>query len=564
MTDNTKIAYLGPQGTYSHLALIKIKHGDNGIPCRSIPEIITKVINAEVAHGLIPLENIIQGLVTESWDLLLQNRGKINIGKSIVLDINHALGMLPEHFLAIGGSLENIPAVYSRDQALQQCLRFLTSHVAQATIHQIESTTAAIELIRNKNITAAVIAAKETLSQSGLVIVAENIADQKDNKTRFALVTQGDAESLYLSKSDLSCPPGDYVTSIAINPQKDRQGILYDMLQVISAQHKVNMLSIHSRPDAAGGFVFFLDLEGHYNSREIAGCLNELKNYCKKLTGDIAEITLLGCYQREEFKPIPFKSIGIVGGNGMMGRWFKNFFLGLGFSILVIDRESSISYAEFCAQVDVILLSIPMTQVSEVLANLRPHLRPGQLLVENCSIKSCSLPLLQDSLLDGVELLGIHTMFKGDIDSLKGENIVITRTNNSSKMAYALEDLFYKHGANIVHAGIDEHDKGTAFTQGLVNLVLLLISDVMVRNFDRYDQAVMFNTKISRQVLALIKRSLGQNDELIRDLQFLNSHSPAIRAEFLRVAREIIDAIDKKDSNKLSECINRSRVFFAD
>ena len=560
-TKTERIAYLGPRGTYSYLALTRMGYGANAIPCSSIAEVMRCVAAGEVHYGIVPLENVKQGPVTETWDLLLQYRDQIFITGSYLLPIEHALGMLPGRFAQLQNRLDQIPAVFSRDQALQQCAHFLSSRMPQTSSHEVNSTVAAIDLVQSQQNNAAVIAAKETLLEYGMEVVAEGISGEVVNKTRFAIVNNVSAARIKETQPAIECA-GNCVTSIGIDPKKDRQGILYDLLQVISVRHKINMLSIHSRPNTLGGFVFFLDLEGSLASPQLVNCLADLKDYCKNITGDLAEISVFGSYQREEFRPMPFKSIGIIGGHGIMGRWFHKFFTDLGFATVIVDRDTSVGFAEFCAQTDVIVLSLPMTQTVGVFKQLVPYLRPHHLVVENCSIKDCILPPLLGLLPPEVELLGMHTMFKGDINDLKGESIVITQTDKSGDKALALEDLFYKHGAHIFHADIDQHDRGTAFTQSLINLLLLLIAETMTQKYGNYDEVIPFNTRTSRQVFALIKRVLQQNEELIRDMQMLNKHSVEFRKAFITTANKFVSALESGDYEMLLASLKNSRRFF--
>ena len=104
---------------------------------------------------------------------------------------------------------------------------------------------------------------------------------------------------------------------------------------------------------------------------------------------------------------------------------------------------------------------------------IRDSLRPGQLVVENCSVKDCSLDTILEDLPKGVECLAIHTMFGEKISSLTGENIVVTSTTSSGPLSDKLENLFEKRGAIVSRVSPDQHSEATALVQSLVHSILL-------------------------------------------------------------------------------------------
>ena len=558
-------AYLGPKGTNTELALKKSNKTINSTACVSISAVFDAVLSGQVDSGFIPIENMIQGPVTETLDSLLECHGQIVISDSFTMPITHALGVSQEFWAHIKDDYSKIKTVYSKDQAIQQCSKYLRQHLPKAEFVYVESTVKAIETVTLQRLNAAVIAPEEALLGNNFQIIQKNIADTSFNKTRFVFITQGNIKQKELTWKEeyarLDTAKVDYVTSIAIDPRKDRQGILHDMLDVISSKHKVNMLSIHSRPNSTGGFVFYLDLEGHLGSVAIGNCIEDLRSYCSSITGGTAEIAVFGCYEREAFKSSLFKSIGIVGGAGIMGQWFNSFFTSAGYLIHIKDKNTNISWTDFCSQCDVIILSVPMSEIGNIATEIAPYLQPGQLIVENCSIKNSSLPILSGILPSSVELLGIHTMFGGDIESLRGENVIITKTTSSAQAAQEFADVIYKYGAKITEASIDTHDHAVSYTQSMAQLIAIILAELMADNFPDVASIKTFNTRNSRQIFSVVKRVLNQNDELITALQLLNKKSNGIRNDFLQIANKIISNLNSGSKHELLESVKKSRKF---
>ena len=340
----TEYAILGPAGSYSEMAFRRFKQAGAPVKyCRTIREIFESVVDGTVKAGLVPLENLLQGPINETLDSLALYRGDVQIVDAIVLPLSHALGVLP------GVQLTDIRRVVSHYQALDQCAGFLSRELAHAETQAVASTSSGIHLVsQGVDRSVAVIAGEESLRESGLEVIFSNISDSPDNRTRFALIKLRDertvsrfadqlfdgdvqiAESSEMQRGEMpgensahraivkavsgdsaaeELPPSlagrhtvagsTYITSMMIIPGRDRQGLLHEVLTVISVEGGVNISSIHSRPDLRGGFVFYLELEGAEGEQRVKGCLDRLRDYCRTATGDVAEVVVFGSYRRQ-------------------------------------------------------------------------------------------------------------------------------------------------------------------------------------------------------------------------------------------------------------------------
>ncbi|MCB0346235.1 MAG: prephenate dehydrogenase/arogenate dehydrogenase family protein [Bdellovibrionales bacterium] len=548
----TEIAYLGPEGTYTERALKEHFPSVRRKAYQTIADVVEAVADGSAAAGFVPFENVLQGPVVETLDHLLAHKDSIRITNSVFLTISHALGA-PE-----GANLGGLTRIYSHTQALRQCSQFLRTSAPQASSEAVSSTALAAKMVADSaDLSCGAIAPKETLQLAGLNVLSEDIGDSKQNKTRFVLLKRaGEAE-------DILAGSGPWSTTIAIEPGRDRQGLLYDLLGIISKRFDVNLLSIHSRPDTRGGFVFFIDLEGRVGTPALDDCLEALDEYCTTETGKTAGVSVLGSYIREPFYTRSIRSIGIIGGLGLMGQWFGKLFSELGLAVRISDTAGGEPLEALCAECDVLLLSVPMASAKQVIDQVAPLVRPGQLIAENCSIKNSSLPHMIQALPEGCEVLGVHTMFGPQTEDLRGQNVVITSTERSGTKAQELEDLFYKYGANILHADIAHHDKVSAYIQSLYHLVLIGLAEVMRSEFTSAEDLEKFSTPNARALFEPMKRIVRQRDELIRDLQTLNDQAPQTRQLFLDTFSELVKALDDHDIDRLLTSARRSEEFLS-
>ncbi len=184
------VAFLGPAGTYTEIALKQFIKFEAATPCKSIADVFRMVYERKCDAGFVPLENSVGGPISETAELLNKYKGQIRIHESHLMGISHALGVLPK-----AGSFGHIPDateitdIYSHDQAFAQCSNYLRTHLPKAQPHHTNSSAAAIAMVREKELyTAGVIAARGSLTQGGFRIIAEGISDEKSNETRFALI----------------------------------------------------------------------------------------------------------------------------------------------------------------------------------------------------------------------------------------------------------------------------------------------------------------------------------------------------------------------------------------
>lgn len=255
------VAYLGPPATFSHQAALRnFGSSLDYLPLPSISDIFAAVDRGDADYGVIPIENSTEGSVGHTLDMLAES--DLKILAQVFLEITHNLiARVP---------ISEIRRVYSRDQALAQCRRWLQTHLPRAELVEVPSTSRAVELA-GAEAGAAAIASALAADHFGVPIVAPGIQDKADNTTRF----------LVMGRS--SGPPageGRDRTSLLISIS-DSPGALHSALEPFK-RRGVNLCKIESRPSRkrVWDYYFFLDFEGHHNDRAVQDLLAELREHC--------------------------------------------------------------------------------------------------------------------------------------------------------------------------------------------------------------------------------------------------------------------------------------------
>ena len=283
-----KIAYLGPEGSYSHLAaeiFLKETKGaddkapferDECIPFRNFPEVFAAVESGRVAAAAVPIENSLQGGVLQNLDLLQCADGLYAV-REHVLKIDHRL------IYRTGTPFREIGRVYSHRQALDQCAAFLSRETPFAALKETESTALGIGKAADDESgkSAAIAGAHTAFIPDGFTMSEECVSDEKNNFTQFLLIEKGrerlpEASDKFFFST--VCP--------------HRPGSLMSLLRIIAA-HGINMTKSESRPvkDRPGEYRFFVEAEGDAAGERVKDALSEIEK-------GVLECKLLGAYKR--------------------------------------------------------------------------------------------------------------------------------------------------------------------------------------------------------------------------------------------------------------------------
>ncbi|TVZ38631.1 chorismate mutase [Alteromonadaceae bacterium 2753L.S.0a.02] len=267
-----KVAYLGPEGTFTQQAAIKhFGHSAKTISLAAIDEVFREVASGAAHFGVVPVENSTEGIVTHTLDNFLGS--SVKICGEVVLRIHH-------NFLVSDVTrTESITRIYSHAQSLSQCRKWLDAHYPRAERVAVSSNSEAAKRLKGEW-NAAAIAGKMAAELYGLTILDESIEDQPDNSTRFLIIG-----------SDEVAPSGDDKTSVVVSTRNE-PGALHDLLDPFH-RFGIDLTRVETRPSPTGtwNYVFFIDFTGHISHPDIQNALQEVSQR-------VSELKILGSYPK--------------------------------------------------------------------------------------------------------------------------------------------------------------------------------------------------------------------------------------------------------------------------
>ena len=267
-----RVAFLGPENTFSHLAVRK-RFGTHAVavPLATISETFRAVEAEQAEAGVVPVENSTGGVIAETLDCLLDSSLRICAEAHIPVHIS----------LVAPGRREDIRTLYTHPQPYAQTRAWLREHVPAAKVELVSSTVIAAQRAAADPAGAA-LATAEAGAAEGLQVLGENIEDVPSNRTRFFVIAARDA-----------APTGCDKTSLVF-ATAHRPGSLYEAIGTFAA-HALNLTLIQSRPQRGQPwqYVFFVDFEGHREEEAVQVALAELQEHCSL-------VKVLGSYPAEK------------------------------------------------------------------------------------------------------------------------------------------------------------------------------------------------------------------------------------------------------------------------
>lgn len=280
-----RIGYLGPPGSYSHLAAVKqFGTSVDFEDLRAISGVFTEVARGHVDCGLAPIENSIGGGIAETLQAFQEFHEQVNVYAEVQIEVHHAL-------------LANCPPskvkqVHSKPEVFTQCRTWLATQYPQAQLVPEVSSSRAVQLAAEAGPDDGIAAIGSKLAAEiyGVSVLFENIEDQSNNITRFFVISR--------QKAQPSPKPADGKgshdkTSLMFTTNNE-PGALVSVLAVFQ-RAGINLTHIDKRPSGRVNwqYSFFVDAEGHIDDPWFAAAVTQAKGLCR-------ELHVLGSYPRSK------------------------------------------------------------------------------------------------------------------------------------------------------------------------------------------------------------------------------------------------------------------------
>lgn len=279
----TRIAYLGPRGSFAEAAVRTLTDGQDVelVASTSVQAALDAARDGSVDAALVPIENSVEGSVSVTLDELANGKRLVIIDE-VVIPVRFSL------LVRTGTTLDSITRVATHPHAQAQVRGWLATHLPTAHVIPAMSTAAAAEALNEDPAPFdAAVSQRIAAEIYGLEVLADDIQDTDDAFTRFVLVRL---------PGEIPAPTGADKTTLSLYMKQDEPGALLAILTEFAVRG-VNLTRIESRPTkkALGDYYFSVDLEGHVADARVSEALMGLHRVC-------LDVRYLGSYARHDGK----------------------------------------------------------------------------------------------------------------------------------------------------------------------------------------------------------------------------------------------------------------------
>ena len=244
-------------------------------------------------------------------------------------------------------------------------------------------------------------------------------------------------------------------------------------------------------------------------------------------------------------------NIGIIGGNGQMGKSLIDFFKRNGKKVIFSDKNTEISNKKVAKNSDIIILAIPLKYYKDVLDEIHEFLTEDKLLMDIGSLKEEQGKLMKNY--HSGEILATHPLF-GPEKKFKGNenSIIICKINSGDKTDFLI-DLFKNEGLNIIEMSPDEHDEIMAYIHGFYYLMNITYIDILKEKFGKISKIEKIMTTSFQKYILGLENIFNTKDWLIELIAYENRYIEKVAKNFKEKLGERVNLWEVREFLKFNE-----------
>ncbi|MBL4902731.1 MAG: prephenate dehydrogenase/arogenate dehydrogenase family protein [Desulfocapsa sp.] len=531
------IATLGPQGSDGYRAALQYSQDAKLSLYNRIPDVINAFLQEDVDIAFVPIYNTREGEIKEYFHLqeLLVNGYWVD---NLVLPIHLSFGCLKQ-------SAPPVPPekIIGRSSVFKQCDDYLNEHYPNATLMSVPDIGAAMDDIKeNSRYEYAIVDSEELLLEHGFEIRDREIAEH--NRTRFAILG-----------GNLNSATGYDASAVITRPLKDRVGMLVDILGEFT-KRGINILDLRSENDIKSQKLqIYLEIEGHIGNKLLQEALKSIET---DVIQEENSLRLLGSFPRVDMRVKKIRSFGFIG-TGDMSTWFAERLENEGYTTLLTGRSTHIGPEEMIAQVDVVIICVPISVTVDTINQYGPLLKDGQAMILLAGESEQTLKAATEATSNGVELMLVHNLWGPQAQSMKDKNASVVRTPRSGSFCSEFEAFLYKHGADISHDSPTKHDLLMGVGQKLPTTISTALAMTLKQHSIACADIGTHSTLTSLYGILAMARIHNQNPRTYAEIMSTGGDGRKIVRSFAENLLQIVSMAEEQNISGLCELIENSK-----
>lgn len=248
-------------------------------------------------------------------------------------------------------------------------------------------------------------------------------------------------------------------------------------------------------------------------------------------------------------------TVGIIGGTNGMGRWLADLLIAEGCHVHVTGRKTKMTSKDVVNICDVIVVAVPIAATADVIGEVGPLMKQGQLLMDLTSLKKEPVALMLKH--SEADVVGCHPLFGPSITESAGHAIVLCRGRGDAWYA-CIKTLFEKTGYSVLERTPDEHDRMMSIVQTLNHLNTVALGMAIAETGIPLGDVNQFLTPIFKTKMDIVKKVFTERPELYADIIAGNPDMDNVLRTYERIVRNIRDLVTAGDGTRLKEAMENT------
>lgn len=240
-------------------------------------------------------------------------------------------------------------------------------------------------------------------------------------------------------------------------------------------------------------------------------------------------------------------TVGIIGGTGQMGQWFKRFFEKNGCKVLIASRKTKLKPQDCAAKSDVVVITVPVDITVSVIKKIAPHVRKDALLMDLTSLKK--EPVKTMLKYSKSEVIGTHPVFGPSVKRIKDQTMILCPARGKKWLPW-LKKILKKNEAKIKIANPAKHDRMMSVIQGIMHFGSISICHALKELGVDITNSQKYSSPIYKLRMDMVGRILNHDPKLYADIEILNPETTKALRAYLKSAHQLYKIINKKDTAK--------------
>lgn len=253
------------------------------------------------------------------------------------------------------------------------------------------------------------------------------------------------------------------------------------------------------------------------------------------------------------------KIIGIIGGKGIMGSFFADYFKKIGCEVLISDEKTELSNKNLVKKSDIVIFSVPIHLTEKIIRKCIKWTRKSQILMDVTSLK---VRPIKEMMKSSAEVIGLHPMFRAGKNGLQNQIIVMCPARAQKKTLQEITNWFTQGGAKIIEMKAKDHDELMSIIQVLLHFHTIVLGNTLEKLKIPLKKTLEIASPIYRLEMDMIGRLFSQDPLLYAGIEMLNPESKKVIHTLEKETKKLSKIISKKNFKAFTKSFQKTSNFF--